>query len=806
MKTHTRAVVIGGGVVGVSVLYHLAKLGWSDVVLVERSELTSGSTWHAAGGMHTINGDTNMSYLQSYTVKIYEELERESGLSCGIHRVGCLYVAANEQCRDYFKMERARARHLGLDLDFVSMDEVKKINPLIETRHFISALFDPNDGHVDPSSVTNAYAKAARNKGAEIYRNTPVIELKPTPSGGWLVVTPQGTIETEVVINAAGLWGREVGALVGLNLPIMPMEHMYIVTNDIPAVADLGREIPMSIDFDGESYLRQEGKGLLIGTYEKAAKHWSVDGTSQTFGHELLENDLDRITDAMAVAMERYPCLADGGIKRIINGPMIFAPDGNPIIGPVRGLRNYFVATGVMAGFSQAGGVGLAVAQWVIDGEPGMDVFAMDVARFGDHVNKSYVLEKTMENYRRRFTITCPNEELPAARPLKTSPAYDKLKAEGAVFGATNGWEYPLWFAPKGVEPVEKPSFRRSNAFPHVAAECKAVREQVGLFETSSYAKFEVAGKGAAAFLDKLMTNKLPSKDGSAGLCPMLTPKGQVLGDLTVTRLTAERYLLIGSPTATEYYMRWFQAHLPMDDSVTVRDVTADWMGFSLTGPKTREVLSQLTTEDLSHAAFPFLAARQMTVGLAKALVIRVSFTGELGFEIYCAPKFERHILDRLLAAGAAHGLRLCGVRALNSLRLEKGYGSWGREFSIDYTAAEAGIEKLTKLDKGDFIGRAAAEAAFKTGAKRKLAIMAVEVAETDPIGNEPVLQNGKVIGRLTSAGYGHTIGTAVALSYLPVDLAKPGSKVEIDVLGEMQPATILAEPPYDPSGARMRV
>ncbi len=805
MKTHIRAVVIGGGVVGVSVLYHLTKLGWSDVVLVERSELTSGSTWHAAGGMHTINGDTNMSYLQSYTVKIYEELERESGQSCGIHRVGCLYVAANQQCDDYFKMERARARHLGLDLEFVSMDEVKKINPLIDTKHFISALYDPNDGHVDPSSVTNAYAKAARNKGAEIYRNTPVVELKPTASGGWLVVTPQGTIETEVVINAAGLWGREVGAQVGVNLPIMPMEHMYVVTNDIPEVAALAREIPMTIDFDGESYLRQEGKGLLIGTYEKAAKHWSVDGTPLNFGHELLENDLDRITDAMAVAMERYPCLVEGGIKRIINGPMIFAPDGNPIIGPVRGLRNYFVATGVMAGFSQAGGVGLAVAQWVIDGEPGMDVFAMDVARFGDHVNKSYVLEKTMENYRRRFTITCPNEELPAARPLKTSPVYDTLKAEGAIFGATNGWEYPLWFAPKGVEPVERPSFRRSNAFPHVAAECRSVREQVGLFETSCYAKFEVAGKGAEAYLNRLMTNKLPSKDGRAVLCPMLTPKGQVLGDLTVTRLSSERYLLIGSPTATEYYMRWFQAHLPADNDVTVRDVTADWMGFSLTGPKTREVLAQLTTEDISHAGFPFLSARQMTVGLAQALVIRVSFTGELGFEIYCEPKSHRHIFDRLVTAGAAHGLKLCGVRALNSLRLEKGYGSWGREFSIDYTAAEAGIEKVTKLDKGNFIGREAAEAAFKAGAKRKLAIMAVDVADTDPIGNEPVLQNGKVIGRLTSAGYGHTVGTAIALSYLPVEAIKAGGKIEIEILGEMRPAKILTEPPYDPSGARMR-
>jgi dimethylglycine dehydrogenase len=805
MKTQYRAVVIGGGVVGVSVLYHLAKLGWSDVVLLERSELTSGSTWHAAGGMHTINGDTNMSYLQSYTVKIYEELERESGQSCGIHRVGCLYVAANEQCNDYFKMERARARHLGLDLEFVSMDEVRKINPLIDTKHFISALYDPNDGHVDPSSVTNAYAKAARNKGAEIYRNTPVVELKPTASGGWQVVTPQGTIEADVVINCAGLWGREVGSQVGVNLPIMPMEHMYVVTNDIPEVAALVREIPMTIDFDGESYLRQEGKGLLIGTYEKDARHWSVDGTPLNFGHELLENDLDRITDAMAVAMERYPCLVEGGIKRIINGPMIFAPDGNPIIGPVRGLQNYFVATGVMAGFSQAGGVGLAVAQWVTEGEPGMDVFAMDVARFGDHVNKSYVLEKTMENYRRRFTITCPNEELPGGRPLKTSPVYDAYKAAGAVFGATNGWEYPLWFAPAGVEPVEKPTFRRSNAFPYVTAECKAVREQVGLFETSSYAKFEVTGKGAAAFLGRIVTNKLPSKDGRAVLCPLLTPKGQVLGDLTVTRLSPERYLLIGSPTATEFYLRWFQAHLPKDGSAVVRDVTADWMGFSLTGPKTREVLAQLTSEDISHAGFPFLSARQMRVGHADALVIRVSFTGELGFEIYCPPQSQRHILDRLLAAGTAHGLRLCGVRALNSLRLEKGYGSWGREFSVDYNAAEAGIERLVKLEKGDFIGREAAQGALKAGPSRQLAIMTVDVSDTDPIGNEPVLQNGKVIGRLTSAGFGHTIGAAVALSYLPVEIVKAGGRVEIEILGELRSATILAEPPHDPSGARMR-
>jgi dimethylglycine dehydrogenase len=527
MKSHVRVAVIGGGVVGVSVLYHLTKLGWTDVALIERSELTSGSTWHAAGGMHAINGDTNMTALQAYTVRLYDELEKESGQVCGIHRVGFLYLAASETCMDYFRMERSRARHLKLDLDFVSMEEVKKLNPLIDTSKFIGALYDPNDGHVDPSSVTNAYAKAAKARGADIYLRNPVIELKQTAKGGWLVVTKNGTIEADHVVNAGGLWAREVGRMAGVELPIVPMEHQYIVTNDIPAVAQLDREIAMCIDFDGESYLRQEGKGLLIGTYEHGCKHWAIGGTPQDFAHELLPNDVDRIWSALEVAMERYPCLADGGIKRVINGGMVFAPDGNPIIGPVRGLSNYFLACGVMAGFSQGGGVGLAVAQWITEGEPGMDVFAMDVARFGEHANAAYVLEKTTENYRRRFTITCPNEELPAARPLKTTPAYDAFSRAGAAFGALYGWEYPLWFAGDGKEAHETPTFRRSESFARIGEEAAAVREVVGLFESSCYAKFDVSGRDATAFLDRLTSNKLPQADGKTALAPLLTPKGR---------------------------------------------------------------------------------------------------------------------------------------------------------------------------------------------------------------------------------------------------------------------------------------
>ena len=802
MKSHVRVAVVGGGVVGVSVLYHLTRLGWTDVALIERSELTSGSTWHAAGGMHTINGDTNMSALQAYTVRLYDELERESGQACGIHRVGCLYVATNETCMDYFRMERGRARHLGLDLDFVSMDEVKRLNPLIDTSRFIGALYDPNDGHVDPSSVTNAYAKAAKAKGAEVYLRNPVIELKPTPAGGWLVVTRDSTIEADYVVNAGGLWAREVGRLAGVGLPIVPMEHQYIVTNDISAVADLGRELPMSIDFDGESYLRQEGKGLLIGTYEHGCKHWAADGTPQDFAHELLPNDVDRIWSALEVAMERYPCLAEGGIKRVINGGMVFSPDGNPIIGPVRGLSNYFLACGVMAGFSQGGGVGLAVAQWITQGEPGMDVFAMDIARFGPYANAAYVLEKTTENYRRRFTITCPNEELLAARPLKATPAYGAFSRAGAAFGALYGWEYPLWFAGEGKVAAEAPTFRRSEAFARVGEEARAVREAAGLFESSCYAKFDVSGPGATAFLDRLTCNKLPSADGKTALAPLLTPRGRVFGDLTVTRLAVDHYLLIGSPTAIVYYQRWFDRHRGAHD-VTVRDATASWTGFSLTGPKARAVLADLVSDDISHQAFPFLSARRMKVGLAEALVIRVSFTGELGYELYIAPECQMHVLERIRAAGRPHGLRLCGMRALNALRLEKGYGSWGREFSVDYTPAEAGLGRFVRFDKGDFVGRDAAKQILGEQPKRRLALFALDPGDVDPMGNEPVLANGKVVGRLTSGGFGFHVEHPIGLGYVRSEVA---DQVEIEILGERRRARILEEPPYDPEGRRLRI
>ena len=803
MKTHARVVVIGGGVTGCSVLYHLTKLGWTDVVLLERSELTAGSTWHAAGGMHTLNGDPNVATLQDYTIKLYRQIERESGVSCGIHQTGCLYLAVSDREVEFFCAERAKARSLGLALDFVSLEEAARLCPLIKTSDYRSAMFDPNDGHVDPSGVTNAYAQAARTAGAEIHRHTAVTAIRPLANGEWDVETSAGTIRAGYVVNAAGLWAREVGRMLGAELPIVPMEHQYILTNDVPELGALGRELPTVVDFDGAAYLRQERQGLLLGTYEQDCRHWSVNGTPADFGIELLTPDLERIAEQLGVVMDRMPALGRAGIKKIVNGGMVFAPDGNPIIGPLPGRPTAFMAAGVMAGFSQSGGVGLTLARWIVDGEPGMDVFGMDVARFGDFATGAYVLAKTRETYQRRFILPCPNEELPAARPLRTTPAYDRHVAAGAVFGTAAGWEVPLWFAGSAAAAIEKPSFRRTSAFGPVGEECAAVRNAVGLWETSSYSKIEISGPDAAGWLDGIVANRLPSA-GRVALCPLLTPAGRILGDVTVANLGGDRFLMVGSPAAESLYLRWLSHHAGRS-AVRIESRTAAYAGLSLTGPRAREVLAAVCQADVSNAAFPFLAARELVIGLAAALVLRLSFTGELGFEIYVSPEYQRHVLDVLGAAGRAVGLRQFGVRALNSLRLEKAYGGWGREYSPDYTPAAAGLGRLVRTDKAAFIGREAVLAAAGTEPSHCLTLLAIDAGDPDPVGGEALLQAGKPVARLTSAGYGYSVGCGLGLAFLPAAVRAAPQALEVDILGTRVSARVLEAVPYDPAGARMR-
>ena len=802
MRTHVRVVVIGGGVVGASVLYHLTKAGWKDVQLLERRELTCGSTWHAAGGMHTLNGDPNVAKLQQYTISLYRELERISGVSCGIHLTGGLMLAGTPERFDWLKLAIARARYLGQELELLSAQQAAQRCPLIDPKYFTGAMYDPIEGHVDPYGVTHAYAKAAQLGGAEVVRHTRVIDLKARADGGWDVITEAGTVHAEHVVNAGGLWAREVGRMVGLELPILAMEHQYLVTEDLPELVGQPEQLHC-IDFEGEIYLRQERGGMLMGTYERAGVPWSERETSWDFAQDLLPNDLERIAPSLEVGFEHFPALRRVGIRKVVNGPFTFAPDGNPLVGPVPGLRNFWVACGVMAGFSQGGGVGLALAHWMVDGDPGADVWGMDVARYGPWATPAYTNAKVRENYSRRFRIRFPNEELEAARPLRTTAIYERLKAENAVFGEYCTLEHALWFAPAGTEAREQVSFRRSNAHQAVASECRAVRSTVGLIETSNYGKFEVSGPGAAAWLSRLMSNRVPAV-GRIALTPMLNERGKLIGDFTLCRWQEERFLLIGTYAAERYYLRWFERHAP-PSGVTVRSCAMELTGLALAGPASRALLASLAQEDLSNAAFPFMAFREICVGMIPALVGRLSFTGELGYELWVTSEYQRALFDLLLAAGRAHELKLFGGRALNSLRLEKGFGTWAREFRPIYGPQEAGLARFVALDKGEFVGREAAQRERAAGGALRLCSFAVAARDADAMGDEPIWHEGRVVGWVTSGAYGHTCQRSLALGYVPRELAAAERGFEIEILGERLPAERLEAAPVDPRGQRMR-
>ncbi|MBS1270719.1 MAG: 4-methylaminobutanoate oxidase (formaldehyde-forming) [Gammaproteobacteria bacterium] len=803
MKSQTRVVVIGGGVVGVSVLYHLTHLGWTDVMLIERSDLTSGSTWHAAGGFHTLNADTNMAALQGYTIRLYQEIEEISGQPCGLHHVGGLTLAENNERLDQLKAERAKHRYMGLETEIVGPDEIRRLSPITNTEGVLAALYDPLDGHLDPYGTTHAYAKAARWNGAEIQLHTMVERLGRQPNGEWEVVTEKGTVTAEHVVNAAGLWAREVGRMVGVELPLHPMEHQYLVTDPIPEVIGHDTELPHVTDPQGESYLRQEGQGLVIGFYEQNAKPWADGTTPWEFGHELLPNDLERFDDSLEFAFKRYPVLERAGIKQVINGPFTFAPDGNPLMGPMPGVRNYWCACAVMAGFSQGGGVGLSLAEWMIEGEPSRDVFAMDVARFGDTCTPPYTRAKARENYQRRFTVSYPNEELPVGRPLHTTPAYGLHKARRAVFGQGYGMEHVNYFAPEGEPLYEMPTFRRSNAFNAVAAECRAVREAVGINEVHNFGKYDVTGPGAGAWLNYLMANRLP-REGRMVLSPMLSPSGRFIGDFTLSRLGPEHFQLIASYNAQAYHMRWFEQHLP-ESGVTVRNVSLERIGFQIAGPNARRLMERVADADVSNKAFPFLSVRRMHVGPCPAIVGRVTFTGDLGFEILVPPDYQIALFETLEAAGADLGLRPFGMRAMMSMRLEKSFGAWLLEYKPEYTPAETGMDFFVAFDKEDFVGRDAALRARDKPPPRRLATLVVDADDADAWRDEPIWRNGEIVGFVTSGGYAHYVEKSVALGFVPRELRAEGERFEIEILGDRRSATVTMEPLLDPGAKRMR-
>jgi dimethylglycine dehydrogenase len=801
MKTTTRALVIGGGVVGASVLYHLTKLGWKDVMLVERSELTSGSTWHAAGGFHTLNGDTNMAALQGYTIRLYKELEEITGMSCGLHHVGGVTLADTPERFDMMLAERAKHRFMGLDTEIVGPEEIAKIAPITNLDGIIGGLYDPLDGHLDPSGTTHAYAKAARMGGATIETHCMVRETNQRADGTWDVVTDKGTIHTEHLINAGGLWAREVGAMAGVYLPLHPMEHQYIVTDDIPQIYERDAEHPHVMDPAGESYLRQEGRGLCIGFYEQSARPWAVDGTPWGFGHELLPDDFDKIEQSIDFAYKRFPVLATAGVKSVIHGPFTFAPDGNPLVGPVPGVRNYWSACGVMAGFSQGGGVGLMLAQWMIEGEPERDVMAMDVARFGDWISPGYTLPKVIENYQKRFSVSYPNEELPAARPHRTTPMYDIFSDMGAVWGQQYGLEVANYFA-QGDEPrFETPSFRRSDAFSATAREVAGVRASVGINEVQNFGKYLITGTDARAWLDRIMAGRIP-KSGRMSLTPMLSENGKLIGDFTISCLGDETFQLTASYGAQAYHMRWFTQHLNGD--VRVENISDRRNGFQIAGPNAAKLLQACTRADVGD--IKFMDVRELTVGMASCLVQRVSYTGDLGFEIYCDPMDQRSLWTTLSDAGRAFDMIPFGMRAMMSLRLDKFFGSWMSEFSPDYTAAETGLDRFISFKKDvDFIGRSAAEAERDKGPDRTLCAFEVDSIDADVHGYEPIWHDGHVVGFCTSGGYSHFARKSIALGFVPTNSKREGLMVEIEILGKMCPARLITTPLFDVDGTRMR-
>jgi dimethylglycine dehydrogenase len=804
VKDRYQVVVIGGGIVGCSVLYHLALRGVTDAALVEREELTAGSTWHAAGGFHAINADTRVAALQQYTIGMYPTVEAESGQSVGLKMSGGLELAGTPERRHWLQQELAWLRAQGHDDAYiVTPERAAEMVPIIDPAGLYGALFDPEEGNLDPNGATRAYAVAARNRGAEVIEHNRVLSLVRPPNGEWRIETEHGPVTAQHVVNAGGLWARRVGRMVGVDHPLVPMPHHYLVTDDVPQVAAIEGLMPAVTDLEGFTYLQREGNGVLLGVYEQHPRHWKVEGAEWDYGRDLFPEELDRIMPELSIGFQRFPVLQEAGIKRWVNGAFTFTPDGNPLVGPVAGLPGYWAACGCMAGFSQGAGIGLAVANWIVDEDPGYDVFGMDVARFGPYAsNDRYLRATTAQFYARRFVMAYPNEELPAGRPLKTTPAYDAFLAAGAHFTVNWGLEVPLYFAPApGFE--ENDTLGRSNAEPIVAQEVEAVRTAAGAYEIAQYARYEVAGPGAEAWLDHLLSSRIPSV-GEIRLAPMLSPAGRLMGDLTVARLDDERFWLTGSYYLQAWHMRWFGQHLP-PAGVDLRNITDAWMGFSVSGPASREIVAELVHDDLSNEAFPFLSARPMDLGTAQAVVGRIALTGELGYEIVVPVARHRTLLHELQEAGAGRGLHLIGDRAIDCLRLEKGYGIWAAEFRQENTPGESGLDRFVAFDKEGFVGCEAAARERETGATKRLVVLEVDAADADAARDDGIWIDDRLVGEVTSGAYGHHVGMSLALAYVERDVVDANPKLTAYVVGEPRGARILPEIPYDPKGAKLR-
>jgi len=799
MKSHYRVVVIGGGVVGASVLYHLAREGWSDVALLERSVLTAGSSWHAAGGFHALNADPNIAQLQAYTIDLFEQIQAESGQDIGLHMTGGLTLAGTPDRWEWLQSAYRVFQSIGVeDCRLVTPEEAGALCPIMSTDGILGGMWADREGYIDTTGTVHAYAGAARKRGASVLEHTRVEALEQT-ADGWRVITDKGVVTCEHVVNAAGLWAKQVGRMAGLDLPLSPLKHHYLISDTIPELESLDFEVPMTVDLEGFTYMRQDQKGILLGIYEIDHEHWAMDGAPWDYGMELFQEDTDRIERELILGFERYPALQEVGVKTWVNGAFTFSPDGNPLVGPVPGKRGYWVACGVMAGFLQGGGVGKSLAEWIIHGEPEADVWGMDIARYGAFAsNRQYIRETTGQFYTRRFVMTYPNEELPAGRPLKTAPAHDAMTAAGAHWGVSWGLEVPLYFAPPGF--AETPSLHRSNAHDIVGAEARATRQAAGLIDISGFSRFEVTGPNARAWLDRMMASKLPAR-GRARLAPMLGHDGRLKGDLTVFNWDDETFWITGSYYLRAWHMRWFDDH--MEPGVQLRDIADATVGFAVAGPRSRQIVQALCEADIGD--LPFMGCGVFDLGLIRAHVGRISVTGELGYEIHCDAANHVALRRALLAAGAEHGLREVGFNALLSLRLEKSFGIWSAEFTQGYTPRQTGMDRWIDWSKA-FIGKdAAVRERDGPDPEQMLVTLQVDAAGADASGYEPVWQDGAKVGFVTSGGYGHTIGASLAMALVKPQAAAEGTALSVHIVGQKRAATVIAASPYDPAGKAMR-
>ena len=818
MKTHARVVVIGGGVVGVSTLYHLAQKGWSDVVLVERAELTAGSTWHAAGLLPLFNMSYTVGQLHKYSVDLYKRLPAETGQDVSFHVTGNLRLATCRERMDEYQKYCGTANTIGVPFQVIGPQQVKELWPLVELGDgadlpaIVGALYHPDDGHIAPADLTMALRKGARSRGAEIYEQTEVTAVSRSRSGEWQLQTSKGDIVAEHVVCATGNHARQMGRMFGLNMPAIPVEHQYIVYDESPELKSYrqagGRELAVLRESDKSYYLREERLGWILGPYEAGAPARFADGVPEWFGKSLFEGDIERLLPHVEAAQRRVPALANCGIKDIVNGPISYTPDGSPMVGPAWGVRNLWINEGHSFGITSAGGSGWQLAEWIVEGEPGIDMLAVDPRRFGPYTSKRYVVQKNEETYRNVFVIHFPDEERADARPAKTSPVYDKQKHMGAVFGQRYGRERANWFAPPGVDAKDQWSFRRSNYFEHVGNECRRLRDGVGVIDLTPFTKHEVSGPGAEAWLDKLVANKVPAKIGRMALCHALTRRGGIRSEFTITKLGEQHFYVVSAGAAERYDGDYLQKALPTDGSVALRNITTSRGCFVLAGPRSREVLAKLTDLPLDNTAFPWLTAQTAEVALATDVyLLRVNFVGALGWELHIPIEYAHHLFDSLFAAGEEFQIGMVGMRAMESLRLEKSYRMWGSDMTPDYTPFEAGLDRFVRIGKGEFIGREALQAQLAAGVPNRFVTMEIHgVIDADPLGNEPLFdEQGAMIGRATSGYYGHVLKKSLAIGYVKSPYATVGTHLQIEILGERKAATVLIDSPYDPENRDLK-